>query len=266
MTPESKKDLPLRGRTIMVTRPRQQLHGLADRLKSLGADTLEVPSVEICCPEEWEEVDAAIDVIDSFAWIVFTSANGVNSFMQRVAEVGAEVQDVMSRKLAAIGPATAKAIEKFGRKPDVVPAVFISDEITSLLGPLEGKKVLLPRADIARRDIAYAIEEKGGIAVNVTVYKIKQATDPDIVELIKKSGKVDYITFTSGSTVDATCVLLRKAQRINWMNEVQLVSIGPITAKKLAELGYSPGLVAKTYTSEGIVEIILEEERRKHEQ
>ncbi|RMG43677.1 MAG: uroporphyrinogen-III synthase [Candidatus Dadabacteria bacterium] len=253
---------PLTGRRVMITRPVHQANGLAAEIKSLGGRAIVSPAINLVPPDDWQPVDRTIRNLKDFDWLIFTSANGVSFFCERARELGVDYLQAKNVKIAAIGPATAKELKKRWRAPDVIPERYISDDIAFALGEVSGKKILLPRADLARKDLTQALRQGGALTTDVTVYSIKPGGSEDVIELLKKeaaNGPPDVITFTSAATVSGTESTLKDAGLLNWMKESALICIGPITAKRIEELGYQPARVAKEFTSTGLLQAILEE-------
>jgi uroporphyrinogen-III synthase len=257
-------NLPLSGKRVVVTRPQHQAGDLAERLKALGAEPILVPAIQVSPPADWKPIDQAINNLQQFNWVVFTSANGVESFVSRMRELGVEVRNLSNCKLAAIGPATASVLAKYIREPDFIPSVFISDAIAEELGEVKGQKVLLARADIARKDLAVILKEKGAEVTQVAVYRVEGNIDDRIQEELK--GYVgqtppDFITLTSPSAARGLLRILEEAGLEKWMGLSALICIGPITGKAVEEMGFKPTRIAQEHTTDGLVQAILEEAR-----
>lgn len=245
----------LEGKRVLITRPEGQAEPLADRLRSLGAEPLVLPTIEVLPPENWSGMDEAIRTLNQFDWVVFTSVNGVRSFIDRMRELGVPISTLVDLRLAAIGPATAKALEQVCRPPDIVPNEFLSDAIPDAMGEVKGLRVLLPRADIARKALAEELRRRGATVAEVTAYRVQQKGQVQIANLPRP----DYITLTSPSTFRSLARMLEEAGRTDWLSTVPLICIGPITANALRELGYQPARVAREHTIEGLIQAILEE-------
>jgi len=249
---------PLEGKKVLVTRPRDQAGDLAERLRALGAEPLILPTIAVLPPEDWSQVDEAIDKLQTFHWVVFTSVNGVRSFVGRMRERGVPVSHLAGCRLAAIGPATARVLEQECRAPDVIPEQFLSDAVPDVLGEVHGLRVLLPRADIARKEMAGELRRRGAEVVEVAVYRVQQETEA-IRGALASLPVPDYITLTSPSTVRSLARLLEDLGRTEWLRTVPLICIGPITADAVRELGYQPARIAAEHTIPGLIEAILEE-------
>jgi len=248
---------PLLGKRVLVTRPKGQEAELAQRLRALGAEPMLLPAIAILPPEDWSSVDEAIRQLESFDWVVFTSVNGVRSFLGRMEELGVPVSALSSRRLAAIGPATANALGTACRAPDVVPEQFLSDAVPDALGKVEGLRILLPRADIARKEMAIELRRRGAEVVEVAVYRVQPGGE-ELKELLRHSPSPDFITLTSPSAVRSLARMLEETGRSEWLAHVPLVCIGPITANAVRELGYMPAAVAREHTVEGLLQALME--------
>ncbi|MGQ9880178.1 MAG: uroporphyrinogen-III synthase [Armatimonadota bacterium] len=247
--------LPLRGKRVLITRPEEQAEQFADQLRRLGAEPVMVPTIAVLPPENWEPVDQAIRSLERFHWVVFTSVNGVRAFIERMSATNTPVSLLAGCRLAAIGPATAKALEQVCRAPNVVPDEFLSDALPDALGEVRGLRILLPRADIARKAMAEELRKRGAEVVEVSVYRVQQRTGVQVADLPQP----DMITLTSPSTVRSLARMLEEAGRTDWLKSVPLICIGPITADAVRELGYQPARVAKEHTIQGLIQAVIEE-------
>ncbi|MDW8320204.1 MAG: uroporphyrinogen-III synthase, partial [Armatimonadota bacterium] len=244
--------LPLQGKRVLVTRPKGQEEELVQKLRAVGAEPVVLPVISILPPEDWKQVDTAIRQLETFHWVVFTSVNGVRSFIGRMEEMGVPMSVLAGRRLAAIGPATAAALESLCRAPDIVPEQYLSEAVPDALGNVEGSRVLLPRADIARKEMAIELRRRGAEVVEVTVYRVQQHTE-EVETRLASLPKPDYITLTSPSTVRSLARMLQETGRSEWLTNVPLVCIGPVTAEAVRALGYQPACVAEEHTVEGLV-------------
>lgn len=234
----------LQGRRIVITRPVEKARRLADRLRSLGAVPIEFPTVRIE-PAEIGPLDDALRALDSFDWIVFTSANGVEAVFARLAAAGKDARDVGRRKVAAIGPVTARSLKVRGVEPDLVPDEYVAEAILASLGEVHGLRFLLPRADIAREALAVGLREKGAVVTEVAAYRTVGVggPPPDL------SG-ADAVTFTSSSTVRH---FLASGAAVG---TAKVVCIGPVTAATARELGLVVDAVADEYTEDGLIQAL----------
>ena len=229
---------PLAGRRVVITRAETDALPLARRLEGLGAIPLVVPAilVEYADPAP---LDAALANIRDYQWIIFTSRHGVEAVFRRISAI-------QGPRVAAIGPTTTAELQSHGLQPDLVPDVHVAEAILEKLGDVRGSRILLPRADIARRQIADVLRERGATVDDIPVYHTGPAPGarPDL-------RGVDAVTFTSSSTVK------------NFLAAgpvppgAKVVCIGPITAATAREYGLNVTEVAGSYTEDGIVAALL---------
>jgi uroporphyrinogen III methyltransferase/synthase len=248
------------GKTVVVTRTREQASELVVRLSAAGAECLECPTIRVVPPEEWQPLDAAIDALDSYDWLVFTSVNGVSFFFDRLYNNGKDVRTLKSVRTATIGPATAKRLRDFGLKSDIVPETYRAESIVEAfaLESVKGKRLLLPRAKEARPVLPVELRKLGAIVDEIAVYQTEQVRE-DAQMLISRleEGSIDLITFTSSSTVRNFKALFPPERFKGLLDGVTIASIGPITADTAKELGLKVDIEANEYTIDGLCEAIL---------
>ena len=242
---------------ILVTRPRAQADSFGDGLRAAGFEPIYFPVIEICPIENNVALDKAINNLNCYEWVVFTSVNAVDVVFDYL--VGAKHASPLPNQLrfAAIGSKTADALRKHNIEPDFVPEEYIAEAILPGLGDLRGKWVLLPRAEIARKELPEAIVKADGIAHEIAVYKtLPTQTDSDGLAALKSG--VDVITFTSASTVENFVAIVRqnKLDLLNLPNNPLFACIGPITEQAARKEGLVNLVVAKEYTTEGLIQII----------
>jgi uroporphyrinogen-III synthase len=232
---------------ILVTRPRAQANGFAEKLSEAGFEPVFFPVIEIRPIENNVALERALSKLECYDWLVFTSVNAVEV-------VFGQLQDLSWPHVAAIGPKTAEALQARGIKPDFVPQEYVAEAILPGLGDLRGKWVLLPRAEIARKALPEAICEAGGIAHEIAVYKTLPA-QPDPEGLAALQAGVDWITFTSPSTVQNFIETLRqqKMDPFGLQGNPKIACIGPITEQAARAEGFNVAIVAEQYTTEGLV-------------
>ncbi len=256
---------PLFGRRVLVTRSRAQAGALSKRLEELGAEAVEVPAIEVQPPEDWAPLDGAIARIGSFAWLVFTSVNAVEMFMQRLAVAGKDARALAGVRLCAIGPATAEALAAHGLRADHVPEEFTTARLAESLDVTPGQRVLAPRADIAPQDLVRGLESRGTVVEQVTAYR---TVTPERSRLQARnalaSGQIDLVTFTSSSTVQNLAALLGEEAR-HLLANVRIASIGPMTTRAAESLGLRVTVTARRHTIPGLVEAIAEAMAGKRE-
>lgn len=259
-TPDQSPHRPLAGKHIAITRPPEQAADLATQLEAHGARVTPLPAIAIVPLDDPSRLDAAITALASYDWIVFTSANGVRAFEQRLHPRGFDWSVRHRARIAAIGPATAAALEQRGVTADLVPREYVAEGLVEALGNVAGQRILLPRADIAREALARELEVRGAEVHEIAAYRtVVQPLDPALLSRVLDNDRVDAITFTSSSTVCSLLEALRAAGRdpARALEGIVLACIGPITAQALRETGLEPGLVAEVYTIAGLVAALV---------
>jgi len=253
---------PLFGKRIVNTRPADQAPGLTAQLQELGAQVISLPTIEIVKPTSWREVDTAIEGLDRFDWVIFTSANAVWVFMGRLAELGRDVRAFGRAKVASLGPATGETLRRHGICPDLVPAEFTSSGLLVELRELHDlreKRVLLPHSDIARKELCAGLAALGAEVTELPLYSTwtNLSPPPDAVEAVRR-GECDVVTFTSSSTVTGFLEIIGKEALDVIKDSVLFVSIGPVTTASARELGIPIAIEADEHTAEGLVKAILD--------
>jgi len=251
---------PLQNRHICVTRPADQAPSFVAQLESAGARVTVLPTISIAPVEDFTRLDVALAAIATFDWIVLTSVNGVHAVQQRLADIGITWADRQRARLAVIGPETAAALESVGATPDLVPPEYVAEAIPDGMGNVAGQKILLLRADIARRTLADMLRIRGAEVTEVPVYRTVVGPDsPTLLEHLMHADRPDAITFTSGSTVTGFLVGMRHAglDPEKTLTGIKLAAIGPVTARALREKGLEPSIVASDYTTAGLTRALI---------
>lgn len=248
----------LTGRRIVVTRPRGQAADLSDKLAALGAIPIQFPTIEIGPLQDYTALDQAIARLVGYQWIMFTSVNGVSAFWQRLEVAGKNSNALGGIRVAAIGPATARALEKRGIAAQFIPDEYVAEAMVEGLGDVHGQGILLPRADIARQALADGLRKMGAIVDEIAAYHtlIVDAHGSEMVNLraMLQRGEIDAITFTSASTARGFVQAIDLLTEIkNPNSKVVIACIGPITAQTVRELGLPVDVMATEYTMEGLV-------------
>lgn len=255
---------PLHGRRILISRPRAQADKFSRLLKELGAETLIAPTIHIAPLDEWGALDAAILELDAYAWVIFTSVNGVRFFADRLLELEHDARSFgKGANILAIGPATARALEdNLHLKVDGVPDRYVAEGILDMLAieNLKGKRILVPRALEARAVLPEKLRKMGAEVDVVPAYRTLMAEDTD-VEWIRSEiseDQVEMVTFTSSSMVQNFVEMLGEEFVGKRMKRVAVASIGPITSAKARELGLEPQVEAEVSTIPGLARAIVD--------
>ncbi|HSB02678.1 MAG TPA: uroporphyrinogen-III synthase [Anaerolineales bacterium] len=240
---------------ILITRPRVQASDFAEKLRAAGFEPIFFPVIEIRPIENNVALERALSKLECYDWLVFTSVNAVevvfNNSNLSQGDKGLGV------RVAAIGPKTAKALEARGVKPDFVPDEYVAESILPGLGDLRGKWVLLPRAELARKALPEAIAEAGGVPHEISVYQtLPVQPDPTCLAALKSG--VDIVTLTSPSTVQNFVVIARQngLDPLHLPGDPLFACIGPITEQAARDEGLVNIVVAREYTTEGLIEVI----------
>jgi len=224
-------------------------------------------------PEGTSALDAALERLESFDWVVFTSANGVDWFVRRLLETGRDVRAMWGPKLAAIGPKTAEALQNLRLKVDYVPSEFVAEAVVrEFPEDVRGKKILIPRAAQAREVLPESLRKLGADVEVVAVYEtVLDASDASSIREMLAAGQIHAVTFTSSSTVKNFVELVRnggspeasEATGRLLPENVIVACIGPITADTARSLGLEPDVVSNEYTIDGLVAALLDYETKK---
>jgi uroporphyrinogen III methyltransferase/synthase len=252
--------LPLFGKRIVVTRTREQASILREALAELGAQVVEIPSIEIRAPASWAPLDQAIQRLEEFHYLLVTSVNGVRSFLARLKASGRDVRDLKGLFVGAIGPATAAEFARTGIRVDFVPKDYCAEGLLAALSghDLQGKSFLIPRAKVARDLVPRALKERGARVEAVHAYEtVTPEFPPGELERLL-TPPPDMITFTSSSTASNFAGLLRDRELDKALAGIAVASIGPITSDTVRKLGLSVSVEARASTIPGLVQAIQE--------
>lgn len=252
---------PLRGKKILITRAREQSKEFAAQLKKFGAEVIEFPTIEIVPPLSWKALDRAITRLNAYDWILFTSANGVAFFFQRLREKGMNRRSLSGIKIGAIGPATAQSLKQRGLRVDYIPKEFIAESILrgfKKMG-IQGKQILLARAQKARDILPEGLRTMGARVDVAEAYRtVKPKGGTMRLRHLLKNKEVDVITFTSSSTVNHFVDLLKKEDLQKLLKGIVIACIGPVTARTAREAGLKVHIQPKEYTIPALSRSITE--------
>jgi uroporphyrinogen III methyltransferase/synthase len=252
---------PLFGRSVVVTRAREQASDFADILAEQGANVIQFPTIACVAPDDWTELDAAVDRIGDFDWIVFTSVNGVKFFLDRVRQRGKDIRVLAGLSICCIGPKTAAAVEALGVNVDVVPDEYRAEAVIEALrdrGGVDGKKILIPRAKVAREVLPTELAKMGADVTVATAYvTVRPDARKEEIRRLFTDKKIDAITFTSSSTV-TNFVQMWESPEVarELLNGVTVASIGPITSDTARSYGIVPAVEPTDYTTPALAEAL----------
>ncbi|HLZ00414.1 MAG TPA: uroporphyrinogen-III synthase [Candidatus Angelobacter sp.] len=255
------KGKPLVGQRILVTRASGQAHGLSQPLRDLGAEIIEIPTIEIHSPENgFGALDQALVRIDHYDTLVLTSVNGAEIFFERYTRLGLPIANMQHLLVVAIGPATAMAIQSEGVAVSIVPQKYVAESVLEALNGrvTKSSRILLVRAKVARDVLPSELTRMGAKVEVIEAYETRVPVDAG--EKLHRlfadsSSKPHVITFTSSSTASNLLALLGDDAR-KFLHGVHLASIGPVTSATLRKAGFEPGVEAHEYTMKGLVDAI----------
>jgi uroporphyrinogen III methyltransferase/synthase len=252
---------PLFGKRIVITRAHEQAREFAALLSAFGAETIEAPTIKIVPPASWDALDGAIARLTDYAWLIFTSVNGIAPFMTRLALASRDVRALAHLHIAAIGPRTAEELAGHGLTADVIPPAFQAEGLLEAMHAhdLGGKKVLIPRAEVARDILPDQLRLKGASVDVIPVYKtIAPTGDWSPLKEQIQARAIDVVTFTSSSTVTNFVKMVggeEEARRLG--AKTTIASIGPITARTAEDYGLTVGILPAENTVPALAEAIV---------
>ena len=253
----------LAGRGIAITRARAQAHELAARLEAEGARVLAVPTIAIEPPESWAPLDRALAELERYDGVVFTSVNGVAMARRRLPGAGARLA---GRRLAAIGPATARALRDWGCAAEVVPDEYVAEALVRQLAPRlrAGARVLVPRAAEARDVLVRELRQRGADVDEVPAYRTRPSDEgAAALRTALEAGRVDAVTFTSSSTVRHCAALFAPGQAARALRGVAVACIGPVTRETAREHGLETQIMPTEYTIPALADAIVAHFRQR---
>lgn len=242
---------PLAGKLVVITRAAAQAGALRDALEADGARVVLMPTIVIEPPADWAPLDLALDHAADYRWVIFTSVNGVEMTRRRLAERGRGVEVLRGRRVAAIGPATASALEAWGFPAELVPEEYVAEGLARRLAEVitAGDRVLLPRAAETRDLLVRELTALGARVDEVAAYRTRPAegTSAELRALLR-AGAVDVVTFTSSSTARYFAALFAPGEMVALMRGVRVACIGPVTRVTAETLGLATAIMPAEYT------------------
>jgi uroporphyrinogen III methyltransferase/synthase len=252
---------PLEGRTIVVTRAAAQALRFVQLLELAGARVLQAPTIAIEPPPSWEPLDTALDELDAFTWVIFTSVNGVAMVDRRLPARGRSWGDIARRRVAAIGPATAEALAEHAVRAEVVPDEYRAEALVERLRRelVPRDHILLPRAAQTRDVLVSELKRLGATVREVPAYTTRRVDDGSSrLREALAARAIDAVTFTSSSTARNFAELFTEEERRAWFRGVTVAAIGPITAATAAEYGLATDVMPSEYTIPALARAIVE--------
>jgi uroporphyrinogen III methyltransferase/synthase len=249
------------GKTVVVTRAREQASDFRVLLESKGAQCFEFPTIEVVPPTSWGPLDKATENLAQYDWVLFTSVNGVRFFFQRLEEQGEDVRALHGIRIGAIGPKTAASLAERGLRLDLVPPEYRAEAVIEAMGgeEVEGKRFLLPRAAKAREILPEKLEEMGGQVDVVPVYETIRPTErSEEVQSLLEKGEISCVTFTSSSTVENFAAMFPGEDLPALVANAAIACIGPITAETARDHGLEVDIMPAEYTVEALATKIVE--------
>jgi len=247
----------LTNKRVLITRPRAQAEGFARALRASGAEPIFFPVIEIIPPDDYSALDFAIQSLDGYDWLVFTSVHGVDAFFKRLEVLG--IRKIPPRlHVAAIGSRTARFLSEHGLWTDHIPDEFIAEAMLPDFGKnIYGKRFLLPQSNLARTVLANEIRSAGGLVTEVVAYR-NRLSEPDASEINALRSGVDIVAFTSPSTVRNFITVLQQhaLELSNLPGNPLFACIGPTTKQAAEEAGLSNLIVSNEYTTAGLIETL----------
>jgi uroporphyrinogen III methyltransferase/synthase len=250
---------PLFGKRILVTRTREQASELVQKLEDQGGDCIEGATIALVPPENWDDLDRALDEIASYQWLLFTSLNAIKFFFLRLYEKGMDARDLKGPRVAVVGAATAESLLAYGIKADLIPKEFTGEGLGQSLveSGVQGMKILLPRALKAREVLPEVLQDNGAQVTVAPVYRNIQPDDYEMVRWELENRKIDIITFTSSSTVKNFLKMIGEKDRDQLLKGVVIASIGPITSETARKNNLKVDIQPDTYTIPDLVDSII---------
>ena len=254
---------PLFGRRVLVTRSRDQAAELVDLLEAQGAEAVEAPLIDIVAPDDYGPLDAACERAGAYDWIVFTSANGAGAFMDRLLQGPRDVRALAGARLCTVGPGTASRLTRHGLKVDLIPEDHSAVGVVTALkgiGPIKGKRVLFPKADIARDTIPEELRAAGAEVTEVVAYRTVNAESDAHLDIYRQllDRRIDAVTFSSASAVRAFVAVYGEDQAVDLLSHTVVATIGPVTADAAMRYGIRAQVTPSSSTMAGLVDALVD--------
>ena len=252
---------PLSGKTVVVTRAAEQAEELIRMLRDAGAHVIHVPTIEIGPPDSWTACDQAIQELEDYSWIVFTSTNGVRFFINRLKDSGENIANLQKARIAAVGESTRRELNRRNIRVDLVPAIFRSEGLVEAFmnENIQGLEILIPRAQTGRELLIESLTSMGAKVAAVPVYKNRMPKVENFSESLKmvNGHPIDVLTFTSPSMVQNFISLFgRKKIKDSLAHGCKIAAIGGVTAEAVKKLQLQVDISPQKSTIKSFVEEI----------
>jgi uroporphyrinogen III methyltransferase/synthase len=254
------EEMPLFGRRIVITRAAHDTRDFAALIRELGGEAIEFPTIETAPPSSYEVLDRAIAEIASFDWIIFSSANGVDRFVDRMRTNACDLREMGRAAIATIGPITADRVRHYALTVAAMPEEYRAEAVVEAIGDqrIAGARILIPRAEVAREVLPDLLRQQGAREVVVaptyrTVIPASAAADAERIRTLIAAGSIDLLTFTSSSTV-TNFAAMTGVTTVG----IKAAAIGPITAETARELGFDVVVAPSSYTVAALIASITE--------
>ena len=256
----TRTDKLLTGRRIVVTRPLTQSRGFAETLERYGADVVLFPTIETVPVASYARLDVALEHIEQYHWLLFTSVNGVKYFVERLQTRNTPLEAFRHLRIATIGPETARAVTALSLQVHAVPEEYRAEALVNVLGEVRGQRILLPRAAEAREVLPKELQALGAQVDEIPVYETRrpQTAETDKLRELLSTAKIDMVTFTSSSTVRNFVAAFAGENLSQLLVKTRIGCIGPITADTVREHGLPVTVQSSIYTIPGFTEAIVE--------
>jgi len=254
-------ETPLAGKRVIITRARKQAGSLAQRIEALGGEAIELPTIEIEPAQDFGALDTALGRVESYHWLIFTSVNGIEPLLARLAHGGKSLAELGHLKVAAVGAQTATRLAAAGISVDLVPTRYQAEGLLDAFTAeaMVGKRVLIPQAPQARDVLPVTLRQWGAEVDVVEAYRtVLPVVDSAAIKRRLQAGEIDIVTFTSSSTALNFGRLFDGMTLAEIVGKAAIACIGPITAKTVEDLGGNVAIMAREATIEGLVQALVE--------
>ncbi len=262
------KYLPLQGKRVLITRAKAQVEEFIEKIEEVGGVALSTPLLEIKPKKSNEaEIKQVLLSLKDFDCIVFTSANGVTFFRKYLDDWNVPYTQLQHMVAASVGRKTSKQMEKLNLSVSVIPEEFVAEKLAESIKEQlsQDSKVLVIRGNLSRPILVQELIERGFSVKDLIVYEtVHNEAEATKLKSYIENNEVDFITFTSSSTVDSFMKILHQRELFDNLNKVTFICIGPITNKTLMEYGFT-GVMPDSYTIEDMVKVMIEQAKNKED-